>query len=104
MTSPFFAMQNNHSQACGEPPVFRNNDAKRYYGYFENPLGEQWVFEYDRERKKGEVRGGDAGWQTAIPVINGVAIGLKLREDEAHWLKVCWHAATENRKLKLVNE
>lgn len=95
MESPFFAMQNNHSKGYGEPPLFHNTDPKLYYGYFKNPLGEQWVFVYDRERKKGELRGGDAGWQKAIPVKGGVAVGARLREDEAHWLQWCWHAATE---------
>jgi hypothetical protein len=104
MESPFFTMQNNHSQGCGEPPVFRNTDSRLYYGYFENELGEQWVFVYDRERRKAELRGGDAGWQMAIPVIDGVAIGLKLREDEARWLEVCWLVATGARQLRLVNE
>ena len=78
MESPFFAMRNNHLKGCGEPPVFRNVDSSRYYGYYENELGEQWVFVYDRERKIGELRGGEAGWGKAIPVTNGVAIGLTI--------------------------
>ena len=104
MESPFFAMRNNHLKGCGEPPVFRNVDSSRYYGYYENELGEQWVFVYDRERKIGELRGGEAGWGKAIPVTDGVAIGLKLREDEAQWLKVCWFVSTGPRLRSLVNE
>jgi len=104
MESPFFAMRNNHCNDCGEPPVFRNTDSSRYYGYFENSLGEQWVFVYDRERNKAELRGGDAGWQTPIPVIDGVATGLRLGQDEARWLDACWHAATGERQLRLVNQ
>ncbi len=97
MQLPFFAMQNNHLKTSGEPPVFRNGDSRRYYGYFENQLGEQWVFVYDRERKKGELCGGDIGWQMVIPVVDGVPIGVNLREDEERWLKACWFTASGQR-------
>jgi hypothetical protein len=37
MASLFFAMRNNHSRECGEPPAFHNDTSNRYFGYFENP-------------------------------------------------------------------
>jgi hypothetical protein len=42
-----------------------------YYGYFENPFGEQWVFAYDRKTQQGLLRGGDVGWDQAFTVRNG---------------------------------
>jgi hypothetical protein len=97
MDTPFFAMQNRHGDGCGEPPAFRNDAPSRYHGYFENALGEQWVFTYDRATHTGQLSGGDTGWDQPIPVTDGVAIGVLLRPDEIEWLRACWRAATEGR-------
>jgi hypothetical protein len=97
MSEPFFAMRNVHSDNCGKPPIFRNDVGGKYYGYFENFFGEQWVFVYDRETKTAEIRGGDASWQNVFPVADGCAEGVILGRDELQWLQACWTAATGKR-------
>jgi len=94
---PFFIMRNNHTDNCGEPPIVTNEPSGTYYGYFENPFREQWVFKYDRASKRGELQGGDAGWENVFQVIDGRAVGLILGEEELQWLLACWHAATGER-------
>jgi hypothetical protein len=93
MKSPFFAMQNVHSNDCGEPPTFRTDPAK-YHGYFENFFGEQWVFVYDHETKAAQLFGGDAGWQNGYSVTDGRALGVILGRAELLWLNACWAAVT----------
>ncbi len=56
--------------------------------------GEQWVFTYDRKSRKTELRGGDAGWNTALPVKNGTVEGVTIGQIEQLWLLACWRAAT----------
>ncbi len=97
MSTPFFVMRNNHMIGCGEPPAFTNEAPGRYHGYFENSYGEQWVFVYHRAGKKGELRGGDAGWEQVFEVIDGQARGVILGQDEIRWLQACWVAATAER-------
>lgn len=87
-------MRNVHGDDCGDPPIFRNDAAGKYHGYFENVYGEQWVFVYDHTSKTGRLVGGDAGWQDAFIVTNGRADGVILGRDEAQWLEACWQAAT----------
>jgi hypothetical protein len=93
MSNPFFQMWNKHAESCGEPPPVSNEASKNYYGYFENKHGEQWIFVYDRQKKTGELRGGDIGWGTTVAVIEGKA-EMNLNRDEAAWLEACWAAAT----------
>jgi hypothetical protein len=58
-----FAAHNNHDLRCGQPPRVHNTDNPgRYYGYFENRYGEQFVFTFDRATLTGTVSGGDLGW------------------------------------------
>ena len=97
MTIPFFAMANVHASVAGDPPIFRNENSAKYYGYFENFYGEQWVFLYDRDTKTAELRGGDAGWQHVYPVQEGRAQGVMLNRDETQWLALCWRAAKGER-------
>ena len=97
MSEPFFAMRNIHGRDAGEPPIIRNDAAGKYYGYFENFYGEQWVFVYDNETKTGELFGGDAGWQHVFSVTDGRADGVVLGQVELQWLQSCWRAATGNR-------
>ena len=70
------------------------DDANVYTGYFENAFGEQWIFTYDRDTGRGELRGGDIGWNTTHPVLNGEPGGLMLSATESTWLQTCWNAAT----------
>ncbi|TYP46776.1 hypothetical protein [Thermosediminibacter litoriperuensis] len=93
INKPFFVMQNKHAKSCGEPPLITNDDSK-YYGYFENEHGEQWVFIYDRRTGTAELRGGDVGWERVFLVRNGQVNGLILNENEKMWLQACWKAAT----------
>ena len=51
------------------------------------------MFIYDPETKAGELRGGDIGWETAVPVRDGVA-DVMLGKAELAWLFACWTAAT----------
>ena len=97
MKKPFFAMVNTHSEHCGEPPVYRNSIGKKYYGYFENFFGDQWVFVYDRETKTAELRGGDVGWDAVYTVTDGRVEGLVLNQEEFLWLHSCWASATGKR-------
>jgi hypothetical protein len=55
-----FAAYNTHHARCGTPPSVRNtNNLGRYYGYFENRYGEQFLFTFDRATLTGTVSGGD---------------------------------------------
>lgn len=85
---------NKHTARCGEPPSIANEVESKYLGYFENRFGEQWVFVYDSVSKTGELRGGDMGWDTLTPVLDGRA-SVILGEAEADWLQACWKAATD---------
>lgn len=93
MSDPILMIPNHHSSACGDPPIINGDDPAVYIGYFENSYGEQWIFTYDRVASRGELRGGDAGWNAVHSVENGKAIWLQLAPDEAAWLQVCWWAA-----------
>ena len=89
---------NTHTEDCGEAPTFTNCpdgkfDGSRYYGYFQNRFGEQWVFVYDFEKKVGELHGGDIGWDSVVQVKDGHA-DVMLGKAEAAWLDACWKAAT----------
>jgi len=95
MPDPLFQAWNTHYPSCGEPPSFTTQANQRYYGYFQNRFGEQWVFVYDHESKLGELRGGDIGWQTVVTVREGQA-DIVLGKAEAAWLQACWKAATDS--------
>ena len=62
MSDPLLQIRNHHSLACGDPPIINGDDPKVYVGYFENALGEQWVFSFHKAIGIGELRGGDIGW------------------------------------------
>ena len=94
MSDPLFQIWNMHTDACGAPPAITNKaNEKFYFGYFQNRFGEQWVFTFDLEKKVGELRGGDIGWETAVPVRDGIA-DVMLGKAELAWLFACWAAAT----------
>lgn len=94
MSDPLLQIRNHHSLACGDPPIINGDDPSVYIGYFENAFGEQWVFTFDRSTGKGELRGGDIGWNTVSEVRDGTVKELLLSLDEATWLQACWKAAT----------
>ena len=92
-TSLVFQATNFHSDECGEPPAVTSG-RQHYCGYFENLYREQWVFVYDREAKRGILRGGDAGWEREFEVIDGGVPELVLGKEESLWLAACWAAAS----------
>lgn len=62
-----FHADNKHSPDCGRPPgIVREPSADKYYGYYENAYGEQFVLVYDRTTKEGILRGGDCEWKTKM--------------------------------------
>jgi hypothetical protein len=89
-----FSVSNHHGAGSGEPPQIDGDTKGRYHGYFENEYGEQVVFVYDRQTKKGDLWMGDAGWDRSMAVVDGEARDLVLNEAETLWLKACWLAAT----------
>lgn len=93
MSNPFLQMWNKHAKACGVPPTISNEASKNYFAYFEAKHGEQWVFVYDREKKTGELRGGDVGWSNPLVVTYG-RVAMTLNDEEVAWLQACWSAAT----------
>ena len=85
-----------HGGQCS--PAFTNCpggtfDRSKYFGYFQNRFGEQWVFVYDPGRRVGELRGGDIGWETVV-IVDGGEADVKLGKAETAWLRACWNAAT----------
>ena len=97
MSEPLFKIHNRHIPECQDPPIINNDDPQIYVGYFENELGEQWIFTFDPRTQKGELRGGDVGWNERYAVVNGCAPGLILAPEEFAWLRACWMAATGAR-------
>lgn len=66
----------------------------KYYGYYENEHGEQWIFVYDRKTGIAELRGGEVGWENAYQVKDGNAVEIILSAEEKMWLRTCWKSAT----------
>lgn len=102
MAEPLLTIFNRHAASCGDPPIesARPGD-HRYVGYFENMFGEQWIFTFDRAAAKGQLRGGDIGWNTPLSVEadgkGGPRIGpatIILFPEEKSWLLTCWRTAT----------
>ncbi len=94
MPEPLLRIRNHHAPACGDPPIVDGDEKSIYIGYFENEYGEQWIFTYDRKMKKGELRGGDVGWNKVQRVEDGAVHGLILNAPEQAWLDACWKAAS----------
>jgi hypothetical protein len=92
----WLAATNRHTADCGTPPRVAAGGTG-YTSYFENEFGEQAVFQFDEERGT-TVRLGDAGWDVAHPVSNGIAGGgMIATQAEEQWIKACWTAATRLR-------
>jgi len=77
---------------CGTSPNVTNSDTDKYYGYFENEYGEQWVLVYDPKERRGILRGGDAGWENEYEVVDG-AVDVILSPAEQAWMRACLKAA-----------
>lgn len=84
---------NRHCEACGPPPGLIAT-ADQYTAYFENQVGEQLVFTYDRVKKEGTLWHGDYSWEHPVEVVAGNA-DLILSDEEALWLKLVWEVATK---------
>lgn len=97
MNNKVFIMENKHAESCGTPPIITNTNSNKYFGYFENEFGEQWVFVYDPDTGKGELRGGDVDWNNVFEVLNGRVPDLILGASEQKWLEACWESATSGR-------
>ena len=87
-----FCAENRHTGSCGMPPNVTNLDTDKYYGYFENEYGEQWVLVYDPKERRGILRGGDAGWENEYEVEDG-AVHVILSPAEEAWVQACLKAA-----------
>ena len=96
MADPLLLIRNHHTAACNDPPIVNDDDPDLYIGYYEDVHGEQWIFTYHRTTKLAQLRGGDTGWNSSIPVVEGKAEGLNLSPDEMAWLQTCWRAAAGN--------
>jgi hypothetical protein len=105
MAEPLLTILNRHAASCGDPPIeFAQPGDNRYVGYFENMFGEQWIFTFDRAAGRGQLRGGDIEWNTALAVEadgqGGLRIGtttIILSTDEWSWLLTCWRTATRGK-------
>jgi hypothetical protein len=93
---PVFTACNVHYDSCGTPPDVRKMKGK-YYGYFENQHGEQWVLQFDAKADKGVLRGGDLGWDEVVEFdLHNDDWLLRLpimNQHEQEWLQACLHAA-----------
>ena len=94
MTQPILSITNHHFAA---PPDFQIGE-RDYVGYFENELGEQWVFTYCRDDGKGWLWGGDVGWEKK-EVIGGLPPWI-MGGAEMTWLTVCWRTATDSISVR----
>jgi hypothetical protein len=89
----FFRIRNHHSASSGTPPSIDDLSPNEYLGYFENDYGEQAIFVYERDTRTATLYLGDAGWETAHPVVDGAAPDVVLTATELLWLRACWQAA-----------
>ena len=89
-----FAVTDHHHESCGTPPQVDTSDRNKYFGYFENPHGEQAVFIYDYTTKTATLQTGDCGWDQIFEIHDGQIVDLILNGPERRWLEACWHAAT----------
>ena len=83
---------NRHTKTSGKPPGLVAKDC--YTAYFENHYGEQLVFRYDYEAKKGSLWHGDYSWEEPVQVMGGGATMI-LSEEEREWLHLVWRVSAE---------
>ncbi len=89
-----FRVTNGHSESCGVPPSIDGDTPGHRYSYFQNEYGEQFIFAYSVDGKRGSLWMGDAGWERSFDVVDGFVPELALSETEFLWLAACWKAAT----------
>jgi len=88
LARPLLLVSNRHVEGS---PIFEvTGETPKYTSYFENVLGEQWVFQ------SGEgtfsLSGGDIGW--AEPITTMADLGdLVLQTPEILWVAACLYAA-----------
>ncbi len=92
-TIPMFPLHNRHGRDCGEPPHLTNNDHSRYYGYFENEHGDQWIFVDDPATGTAILRSGDRHWGTTHTMRGPKDLPPGMTDLECAWASACWHAA-----------
>jgi hypothetical protein len=91
-----FQVENVHSPKCGKPPAIPSLGHGRYYhAYFQSTYDDQWLFQYDRTKKKALLYGGDIGWENPVEILPGGAVDLTLSTEERLWLAACWAVATD---------
>lgn len=71
-----------------------NADRSRYYGYFQNEHGDQWLFIYDRAQGTAILRGGDAQWEKVHTLRGPDDLPFSMTESEKAWVLACWAAAS----------
>ncbi len=73
---PNFQFSNHQVVNCGTPPQIDSDALHRRTSYYENEHGEQAIFEFDFETRTARMWMGDAGWEQAHPVVNGMVPGF----------------------------
>jgi len=83
LSDPLLTISNHHAPGCGDPLIIDDGDSDIYVGYFANACGEQWIFTHHRRSRVSELRSGDIGWNSPVPVQNGSVQNLVLSRSEA---------------------
>jgi hypothetical protein len=68
---------------------------ENYRSEFINRYGENWIFEYNYNTRKGVLRGSDVNWQPH-PVVDGRVGNLLLNDEELLWLRQAWKEAVSH--------
>jgi hypothetical protein len=89
--SHVLTVPNHHIEGCGEPPNLLAEGC--YSAYYENTDGEQMVFQFDYQSKKGTLWCGDWSWEKLVPVLGGKVL-MNLGISELTWLELVWETAT----------
>jgi len=91
---PLLTIFNRHAASCGEPPHETNQDSSRYVGYFQNEVGDQWIFQYDPGTGSATLRSGDAHWSTVYTIRGPEDLHFTMNEAERAWALACWQSAS----------
>ena len=83
---------NKHHLRSGEPPHYDSREKGKYFGYFQNEDGEQWLFSYDRTTKTAILKGGDVDWPSEA-VLTSSNAPYAMGSEEKQWLAACWKAS-----------
>jgi hypothetical protein len=91
MAEPMLTVYNKHPMRSEEPPHYDTREKGKYFGYFQNAEGEQWLFIYDRTTKTAILKGGDVDWPSEAVLTSSIAPYV-LGSEEKQWLAACWKA------------